>query len=647
MRNRQRNFSIFVVLLLNATAISGAFAQLRIVDYNTAGIQNNTAMQTVLAAIAAESVNGVVKPIDVMILQELSSGDINTMVSNLNSLGMGTYIASSVGSTTGAGGVGLVYRDESVDLIQQQQVVNTSGSGAARGVMRFTLRPAGYDSAANFYIYNSHYKSSDNGTDAARRNVEAAAIRANSDALGQGAHVIYAGDFNIYRSSEPMWATLTGAGNGQAFDPVNQVGTWHDGSSFRAVHTQNPAGSGGVGGGMDDRFDWQMITGELQDNEGMSIISGSYHAFANNNTHTMNGHINTGTGATLTVLNALGDASDHLPVVAQYQVPAKMAVAVSSVPTNVLVGASVNATVNVSNSAGDNQSVSKVVMTAIGADELDYTVTGSGAASGSLNGTDAALGGSNNHDFSLSTATAGAKVATFTTNATSPQVPNPSNIVNRNYNVLDHATPSFDSASESASLMYDFGAIALGDPTPMFSFDVFNRLATTDFTASMDFDSVTASGDTSALTTNAAALAGSLVLSAGAGQSFTASMATAAIGVFEATYTLNFSDENLAGALNKSIVLTLSGEVFSPTLDGDYNGDGTVDAADYVVWRKSPSSYGNAAGYETWKANFGAVQSGVGGGLGTNSTPEPASATLWMIASVFIYHVARTRSRNH
>jgi hypothetical protein len=55
-----------------------------------------------------------------------------------------------------------------------------------------------------------------------------------------------------------------------------------------------------------NRFDWQMITGERQDNEGMSILSGSYHAFGNNNTHSINGHISTGSGATLTVLNALG-----------------------------------------------------------------------------------------------------------------------------------------------------------------------------------------------------------------------------------------------------------------------------------------------------------------------------------------------------
>lgn len=36
-------------------------------------------------------------------------------------------------------------------------------------------------------------------------------------------------------------------------------------------------------------------------------------------------------------------------------------------------------------------------------------------------------------------------------------------------------------------------------------------------------------------------------------------------------------------------------------LPGDYNGDGTVDAADYVVWRRD----GSVLGYNTWRANFG------------------------------------------
>ncbi len=39
---------------------------------------------------------------------------------------------------------------------------------------------------------------------------------------------------------------------------------------------------------------------------------------------------------------------------------------------------------------------------------------------------------------------------------------------------------------------------------------------------------------------------------------------------------------------------------------GDYNRNGSVDAADYVAWRNDPGSFGgDPAGYNTWRSNFG------------------------------------------
>lgn len=40
-------------------------------------------------------------------------------------------------------------------------------------------------------------------------------------------------------------------------------------------------------------------------------------------------------------------------------------------------------------------------------------------------------------------------------------------------------------------------------------------------------------------------------------------------------------------------------------LPGDYNDDGVVDAADYVVWRRDPGSHGGDDGYDVWVRNFG------------------------------------------
>lgn len=39
---------------------------------------------------------------------------------------------------------------------------------------------------------------------------------------------------------------------------------------------------------------------------------------------------------------------------------------------------------------------------------------------------------------------------------------------------------------------------------------------------------------------------------------------------------------------------------------GDYNNNGVVDAADYVLWRDNPAGFGGSpAGYNTWRTNFG------------------------------------------
>jgi T5SS/PEP-CTERM-associated repeat protein len=80
----------------------------------------------------------------------------------------------------------------------------------------------------------------------------------------------------------------------------------------------------------------------------------------------------------------------------------------------------------------------------------------------------------------------------------------------------------------------------------------------------------------------------------------------------------------------KSVML----EVVEALLPGDYNHDGSVDAADYVVWRKTG---GSADDYNTWRANFGRT-AGSGSVLPSPNplsaaVPEPAALALLLIAS--------------
>jgi hypothetical protein len=79
-------------------------------------------------------------------------------------------------------------------------------------------------------------------------------------------------------------------------------------------------------------------------------------------------------------------------------------------------------------------------------------------------------------------------------------------------------------------------------------------------------------------------------------------------------------------------------------LQGDFNDDGAVDAADYVVWRKSG---GSVEEYNTWRAHFG--QTGGSGSArnaaSSTTVPEPVSLLLCGIGGVFLCGVARNGCR--
>jgi hypothetical protein len=103
-------------------------------------------------------------------------------------------------------------------------------------------------------------------------------------------------------------------------------------------------------------------------------------------------------------------------------------------------------------------------------------------------------------------------------------------------------------------------------------------------------------------------------------------------------------------------------------IPGDYNQNGVVDAADYVLWRKtlnssaSPQGSGadgnddgtvNAGDYTFWRQNFGrasqiVVNTGTGSGssdsLRSGAVPEPA--TIWLLLLGGVTAIGQKKRRN-
>jgi hypothetical protein len=79
--------------------------------------------------------------------------------------------------------------------------------------------------------------------------------------------------------------------------------------------------------------------------------------------------------------------------------------------------------------------------------------------------------------------------------------------------------------------------------------------------------------------------------------------------------------------------------IAAPGVPGDYNDDGTVDVADYVLWRNggpldnevdNPGTV-NAADYTSWRARFGNAAGGQGS-LKTSEVPEPSTSLILILA---------------
>ena len=102
----------------------------------------------------------------------------------------------------------------------------------------------------------------------------------------------------------------------------------------------------------------------------------------------------------------------------------------------------------------------------------------------------------------------------------------------------------------------------------------------------------------------------------------------------------NQNDEYFSGAG----VLTVA----APTLLGDFNNDGKVDAGDYVTWRKNngtnnalanDNGLGTPVGtahYNLWRAHFGSPPGSGAGGLTSGAVPEASTASLLLIMALLV-----------
>jgi endonuclease/exonuclease/phosphatase family metal-dependent hydrolase len=144
----------------------------------------------------------------------------------------------------------------------------------------------------------------------------------------QSANLLFMGDFNYYTAFEPGFQSMTNYSVPalRFYDPVDRIGSWNNNDSYSDIHTQSThTSSNGCAstGGMDDRFDFVLISDEIRDGAShVKYIQDSYHAFGQDGNR-FNGYINgspVNSEVTQEMADALYNMSDHLPVVMKLRV---------------------------------------------------------------------------------------------------------------------------------------------------------------------------------------------------------------------------------------------------------------------------------------------------------------------------------------
>ncbi|MFL6546578.1 MAG: hypothetical protein ACJ8LM_15560, partial [Candidatus Udaeobacter sp.] len=87
----------------------------------------------------------------------------------------------------------------------------------------------------------------------------------------------------------------------------------------------------------------------------------------------------------------------------------------------------------------------------------------------------------------------------------------------------------------------------------------------------------------------------------------------------------------------------LTNGVLKIGMSGDFNGDGTVDAADYVVWRQGLGTLYTQADYDVWRAHFGQTAGSGSGAIANAAVPEPITSLRMLIVAMLAMSSNRRR----
>jgi hypothetical protein len=263
---------------------------------------------------------------DVFMACELNtSAGANTVLnSSLNVFGTTSYQKATFVYNTSVPGDSLqqmIYWQGGKLALKSQSIITTDQRDVNKYVMYYkdpNLAIHHDTTWIDFYI--THLKAGNTAADATKRNNEATSIMTHVNAQPSTRNNILAADFNVYTSAEAAYGTLL-SGTNRFYDPISRPGAWNNTGSFADIHTQSTrtvSFNGGATGGLDDRFDQILVSGNVVSGANrVRYLPGSYKALGQDALHfnlsLIAAPVNT--SAPDSVIKAMYYMTDHLPVI--------------------------------------------------------------------------------------------------------------------------------------------------------------------------------------------------------------------------------------------------------------------------------------------------------------------------------------------
>ncbi len=263
---------------------------------------------------------------DLLLVQELKSEqglkDIEQELSDLfGNYKAGTYVPQvSNPANSWRLQQNLIFNEAVFELVSEQ-VIETP----YRDVNYFQLRileEDGTPSTDVLHTYVTHLKSSQGSNNEQLRLGMVEVLMDHVSLLPAESKVLVAGDFNVYYGGEPAYELLLSPnGTNTLHDPIDMPGWASSNFSHTEVYSQSTRLSSladGSGGGMDDRFDFILLSEQLMNPMAKFVYQAdSYKALGNNGTCYNQDLINCSTvdNVPFDMLRSFYYMSDHLPIV--------------------------------------------------------------------------------------------------------------------------------------------------------------------------------------------------------------------------------------------------------------------------------------------------------------------------------------------